>query len=350
MASIYMDNFIKSKTVGEAASDQVTEQVKEVVDNKVDAKVPPAEIIKTRAIKIKDDFGDEIEYQVDIENEEALRELVAAKHSMTHTKSENELLRAQMEALEKNLGAKTSKLGKLAEAVEMGEDAALEVLLEKHGGFQKYLDQKIKEREDYAKLSQKERDSLDIAAREQALRDQQDKFRKELDAREKSIKEKEAGAAAETEVALYRSSASKYCPLVAETDPAFKVHQLIFNEAKGELNKLKSSGVRLTGAIIEQKFKQAYASNKSLVDAVKPKGQSGSNKLAEDTKRALEGSATNTGNQSAATSSETLEAHWGELVKNGKTATILKELREHPERREQFDAFFHKITKGKTIK
>jgi hypothetical protein len=295
-----------------------------------------------KVIKITDDLGDEIQEELDLDNEDSLREIVAAKHKLTHALSELELTKAQLDALGKAGSERDGKIGKLLAAMEMGDEAALDVLLEARGGFKKVLEEEIAARDTYAKMSAKEKEAYDTAMREKELTEKQKKMMAELEAKEKSIKDRELAAQNEAELLLYRSAASKYCPPVNDNKDLHKVHNLIFEEAKSELVKLKKSGVKLTTAIVDQKFAQAYKNNKSLLSALKPANSSAGNTIAQATNAAMGGAATQTASSHSTTVSlDELEAKWDNLLKEGKAVALMQESARHPE---LFDKYFQKKT------
>ena len=81
-----------------------------------------------KKVKVKDDFGDDIEEEIDLGNDEKLQEYLTAKHKNKHLESELELTKGEKAALEakaKQLSEKYSKFEgmspeQIADTIQIG--------------------------------------------------------------------------------------------------------------------------------------------------------------------------------------------------------------------------------------
>jgi hypothetical protein len=276
---------------------------------------------------IKDDFGDDQEIELDLSNEDRLKEYASALHKTKHYESELEVLRSQLAAREKKEQELQAKYGKYLTAATPEEIA--EMALSEKGGLEAVVSQRLKEREEFNKLPEDQQKDLIRKQEERAQQLKIEKLQKELDDRMKKIQQGEDTIRKESEMALYRQATSKYCPVVTDNPDLKKVHEIIWKEAHNEITQLKSTGVMVTQAVVEQKFQKAYMNNKNLVSSVKGAGKN--NSIVDATAAATSGAVTKTSSAPVSTVDEgaTL-TRWYNLMLSGKGGEVLREIATNP--------------------
>jgi hypothetical protein len=294
--------------------------------------VSSASTSNLRKFKILDDFGDEIEEEVDIGKDESLQELVAGRHKSKHLEAELETIRGELSAKELYAKKLMDKYGKFE---GMTSEQIADALLNERGGLNGLVEAKLREQEEFRKLSKEEQTDLVRRQEEKKRNDEITSREDKLNQRLKDIEAAEGRAKAETITNLVRASASKYCPNKVENKELLKINAMIFNEAKAEIAALEKSGVMLTHTIVEQKFKKAFLNNKGLVDSVKSRHSIKGNGIVEATKEALAAggaenqTATKTSSADSVNESALLDK-WFQLTVNGRGSEVEKEVNSNP--------------------
>lgn len=280
-----------------------------------------------RKVAIKDDFGDDQEIELDLGNDEKLKEIASALHKTKHYESELELIRSQLAAKEKAIAEFNTKYGKLTAASSAEEMA--EIILADKGGLDAIVKQKMQEREEFNKLSSEEQKALLARQEEQAKVRQFEKMQKDLDEKMNKIRDAEKASQKEAELTLYRQATAKYCPVEKDNPKLLKVNKLIWDEAHAELSELKKQGVTLTSSIVEQKFQKAYMANKELVQSVK---SSKGNSVLEATQAATSNPASVQSKSAAdgVVDEGALLQKWYNLTVAGKGGDVIAEVMSNP--------------------
>ncbi len=310
---------------------QPNKQMKFGTEASADQVIPAAQVnSQLRKVKIMDDFGDEIEEEIDFGKEENIQELVSSRHKSKHLEAELETLRGELTAKELSTKKLMDKYGKFE---GMTAEQIADALFNERGGLSGLVEAKMQEAEAFRKLSKEEQSELLRKQEEKKRSDEIAAREAKLDQRLKDIEAAGEKAKAETLTNLMRSSAGKYCPNKVENKELLKINEMIFKEAQAEISSLAKAGTVLTQTIIEQKFKKAYMNNKGLLDAVKSKNSIQGNGIIEATKAALNVSAgaaaTQTSSADTVNESALLDK-WFHLTVNGKGSEVDKEVNSNP--------------------
>jgi hypothetical protein len=280
-----------------------------------------------KKIAIKDDFGDDVEVEVDFSNDDKLREYVSAAHKTKHIESELEVLRSQLAAREAAEKALQSKYGKLF-AASTAEEMA-DVALAERGGLEALVKQKIQEAEEFRKLPEDQQKELIRKQEDRAQQQKFEKMQKELDDKMKKIKEGEEKTQQDAVKTLYMQATAKYCPADTDNADLKKVNRIIWDEAHKELLALKQTGAVLTQAVVDQKFQKAFMNNKSLVTAAKGANVQ-TNSMVEAT-REQTGAANNSASSASSGINEAaLIDKWFHLINAGRGGEVAKEVASNP--------------------
>ena len=293
------------------------------------APVQPAAVTpgQMHRIKIQDDFGDEQEMEINLADEVAIREFAMAKHREKHIASELELIKQQLESERKRAKELTDKYGKLSGAKSQEEMADL--LLD--GGFAALVERKVQEAKEFEKLSPEAKAELQRRQSEENRRKEIDRAQSDLDAKLNKLKEAEGKSNREAELTLYRQATSKYCPNDASKPELNKIHKIVWDEANSEIQKLKSEGITITSALVDQKFQKAFLNNKSLIQSVRGVQ---TNTVTDATNKVVNGDAVTgmhgSNNSASAVNESELLGKWMNLMSAGKGGEVIAEIQRDP--------------------